>query len=219
MGATIARLVHEGHEVDTLFFTDGVHSRYDTLSAAGLEDAGLARGRRTQAMAAAASVLGHRVSGLPSRIFPDNAMDTLGVLAATQVVERKLVHVEPDVVWTHWPGDLNVDHRLVAQATLTACRPLPGSHVQAVYAFETPSSTEWAFGAFGGPTAAFAPNLFMDITGYLSKKEAAMRCYDEEVREPPHPRAIKSVLGRAAYWGSVCGCAAAEAFVILYERR
>ena len=76
-----------------------------------------------------------------------------GVLVALDVGTSKVCaligEIGPDVVYTHHAGDLNVDHRVTSLAVLTATRPLPASIVREVYAFEVPSSTEWAFGQAG----------------------------------------------------------------------
>lgn len=111
-----------------------------------------------------------------------------------------------DIVYTHFPGDLNRDHRLVAEAVQVACRP-PGPDIRY---FETPSSTEW-----GQP---FTPNLFVDIDEHLSRKAAVLARYADEMRPWPHPRSEQAIRDRARYWGSVSGFKAAEAFVIGRER-
>ena len=47
------------------------------------------------------------------------------------------------MVFTHHSGDLNIDHRIVHQAVVTACRPMPSLCVKKLHSFEIPSSTEW----------------------------------------------------------------------------
>lgn len=167
-------------------------------------------------MIAAGQVLGHRVSGLPVDPLPDNAMDTYGVLPIARMVEDKLRAVHPEVVYTHWPYDLNQDHRMVAQAALVATRPQPEQGVKAVYAFEVPSSTEWGF---VGACQHFSPNVFVDIWGYWGRKWEAVERYGSEHRDYPHPRSGAALHARARYWGSVAGVELAEAFVLLREIR
>lgn len=114
-----------------------------------------------------------------------------------------------DIVYTHHPGDLNRDHRLVAEAVQVACRPYT-SDVRSLRYFETPSSTEWGTG--------FSPNLFVGIDAYLGEKLSLLSLYESEMRDPPHPRSADALIHRARYWGSVSGSPAAEAFVIGRER-
>jgi LmbE family N-acetylglucosaminyl deacetylase len=91
---------------------------------------------------------------------------------------------------------------------------LPGLRRFAV--FETPSSTEWAWPLDGG---AFAPNLYVDVTATLDVKLRAMACYSTELRDYPHPRSLRALRERAAFWGSHVGRGAAEPFQVLREVR
>jgi hypothetical protein len=44
-----------------------------------------------------------------------------------------------------------------------------------------------------------------------------MACYISELRDYPHPRSLRALDERAAYWGSRVGARAAEAFQVLRE--
>jgi len=202
-GGTIARHSAEGDRVEVAFLADGVTSRdsgadhTDEIS------------RRRQAALAAAEILG--VSEVHFGDLPDNRLDSVGILSLAQVVESLMRDAEPDVIYTHHAHDLNVDHRLVHEAVMTASRPLPGSRVSLILAFETASSTEWR-----SPQAAhpFAANWYVDITDTLAVKMLALKAYGEEMRLWPHPRSPEAV-GHLAHWrGATVGRGAAEAFVL-----
>src|SRR2546428_7477162 len=94
-----------------------------------------------QAAERANEILG--VKSLKLRDFPDNRLDTVPVLEVVKCVEAAIASFQPEVIYTHHAGDLNVDHEVVNRAVVTACRPLPGSHVRSILTFEVPSSTEW----------------------------------------------------------------------------
>ncbi len=132
-------------------------------------------------------------------------------LTLNRLLEPIFEGVRPDVVYTHWPGDLNSDHRTVSQATLVASRPIRGVFPRRILAFETPSSTEW------GMSGAFTPNVFVSISGTLRHKLKAVGCYEGELRPSPHPRNPKMIVARAEYWGQVSGLEQAEAFMLLRE--
>ena len=114
---------------------------------------------------------------------------------------------------SHHHGDLNIDHRRVCEAVLTAVRPMQGERVKRIYAFETPSSTEWNYN-FESP---FCPNVYFNITESLEAKLAAMACYRSELRDAPHPRSLEALRALAAYRGSNVGYRYAEAFMLLRE--
>jgi LmbE family N-acetylglucosaminyl deacetylase len=137
-------------------------------------------------------------------------------LEVVKLVEELVDRLKPDVIYTHHPGDLNVDHGVIHRAVLTATRPTAGQSVREIYAFEVPSSTEWAFGSLQ-PT--FRPNVFVDVAATLETKIAAMACYGTESREFPHPRSSEALRALARRWGSVVGCDAAEAFELVRSVR
>ena len=77
--------------------------------------------------------------------FPDNRFDQVDLLDIVKVVERQIQDLQPQIVYTHYSGDLNIDHQYTARAVLTATRPIGAYCVEEVYAFETLSSSEWNF--------------------------------------------------------------------------
>jgi LmbE family N-acetylglucosaminyl deacetylase len=197
VGGTAASHVARGDSVTLAVVCEGVSMRYAPERHAEV---------RAQT-AEAARILG--VTDVSIGALPDQRLDTIPVSDVAAAVEAIVKSRVPDVVYTHFPGDLNRDHRIVAEATMIACRPYASS-VRELLFFETPSSTEW--GAIGVPPA-FTPNVFVDISATLDQKISAMACYTEEVRDYPHPRSLESLRVRARAWGSQVGCEAAEAFV------
>ena len=144
--------------------------------------------------------------------LPDNRIDTVALLDVVKIVESVVAKMRPDVIYTHFENDLNVDHRLTFQAVITACRPSHKHTVKEIICFETPSSTEW-MSSSSSPT--FKPNMFVDVSDTLDKKIEAMALYESEVRNFPHPRSAQALRIRAEYWGLVAGCSYAEALQIV----
>ncbi len=140
--------------------------------------------------------------------FPDNKMDSVSLLDIVKVIEDKIEKFKPEKIYTHHYGDLNIDHRITYQATLTACRPINTS-VNEIICFEIPSSTEWNY------PQNFNPNYFVNITKQLNIKIKAMKTYKSEIKKFPHPRSSKYLRILAEKWGAVSGNNAAEAFEII----
>ncbi len=205
-GGTIARLARDGHAVHVAILGEGVTSRYPSREQADPARVA-ALGERSRR---AAELLGAR--GVSLHGLPDNRFDTLPLLDLVKLVERQVAELKPEAVYTQHGGDLNLDHRLTFRATLTATRPVAGGSVRALYAFEVPSSTDWAFRTFEPP---FRPNVFTDIGPTVDLKIEAMRIYDTETRPFPHPRSPEALRAAAARWGSVAGLEAAEAFELI----
>ncbi len=205
-GGTMARLAQEGHAVHIAVMAEGITSRHAQRNEA---DAGQLSRLHQQAHAAAAKVGARDV-----RLFklPDNRLDTVPLLDIVKLLEDLLQELQPEVIYTHHPGDLNIDHGVVHRAVLTATRPLPGQSVREIYAFEVPSSTEWAFQRL---EPLFRANVFVDVSTTLEAKLASLACYEGEIRKFPHPRSPEALRANAARWGSVVGCEAAEAFELV----
>ena len=108
--------------------------------------------------------------------FPDNEMDLISNLEITKKIESIIYDFEPDIVYTHFKDDVNVDHRILYNATVTATRPIPNSNIKQVISFEIPSSTEWYF------PSSFSPNIFIDINKELKSKIRALLAYKNEIR-------------------------------------
>lgn len=211
-GGTMTRLAREGHEVRIAILAEGMSSRY-----AHREDADPHQLRHLHSRAQqAADEVGAKELVLCK--LPDNRLDTVPLLEVVKAVEDLVARFQPGILYTHHPGDLNVDHGVVHRAVLTATRPMSmaGQYVREVYAFEVPSSTEWAFQRI---EPLFRPNVFVDIADTLETKITAMSCYDTETRNFPHPRSAEALRAIATRWGSVAGLRAAEAFELIRSVR
>jgi len=203
-GGTLARHAADGEDVHVCILSDGVTSRYDDPESATEE----IQQRRNRARRAC-ETLGATVS---LHEYPDNQFDTVALLDLVQTVEAEVDKHDPDTVYTHHYGDLNVDHELACQATVTATRPLPDSNIDRVLAFETLSATEWAAPS---PENAFQPQEFVNIDAHLETKLDALSVYEDELRVRPHPRSIGTVEENARVWGAKAGLPTAEPFEVL----
>ena len=197
-GGTLARHAADGDQVSALFMTDGVGAR-------GSDDQ--AGQERNQACNKAAEILG--IKNIHTRDFPDNRMDSIDLLDIVQAVESVVNAEQPDVIYTHHGGDLNIDHQLTYRAVMTACRPQPGFPVREILCFETVSSTEWT-----ADPMIFTPSLFVDITNTLDQKISALKAYEAEMRPFPHTRSYEAVEALARSRGTSIGVPAAEAFSV-----
>ena len=209
-GGTIAQ--ESGRQkVRIAILGEGITSRHARRAEARQEDLD----RLTNDARAAAAELG--VSSVDFGNVPDNRFDELPLLDVIKCVERWIDEYRPDVVYTHHPGDLNVDHGITFRAVLTATRPGVSSHVvRDIFAFEVPSSTEWAFQRIESP---FRPTVFVDVSATLDRKLAAMARYASESRPAPHPRSPEKIRALAEVRGAASGVRCAEAFELIRSLR
>lgn len=205
-GGTLAKHVLHGDDVSVVILAEGLTSRAPTR-----KEGRVAENLLALAVAArrACAVLG--VEDVTLHNFPDNRMDSIDILDIIKVVELHIENMQPEIVYTHYFGDVNLDHRITYQAVVTACRPQPGHSVKKLLTFETVSSTEWQPPQHG---MVFDPNWFVDISKTLEKKMQALAVYESEMRKWPHPRSMEGVQHLAHWRGSIVGVDAAEAFVL-----
>jgi LmbE family N-acetylglucosaminyl deacetylase len=154
----------------------------------------------------AAQVLG--VTDLRPLGFADQRLDTLPLTELIAPLEQVVREVQPHLVYCQWGGDANLDHQLLFKALLVAARPVEPS-IEAVYAFDTASSTEWGY------PRSFSPDTWVDISATLERKIEAMACYESEVRPYPHPRSLEALRHRARAWGNQHCLDAAEVFLTI----
>ena len=197
-GGTIAYHSSRGDTVRVLFITDGISSRDEFT---GIK-------RRREACRRACHTVGANIPVFLD--FPDNKLDTVPLLEVTKQIEQQIADCPPNIVYTHFAGDLNIDHSIVHRAVITACRPQPGFPVKEIYSFEVPSATGWLPSTAKGQ---FEPNVLVDISNFLEKKLDALREYDDEMRPFPHSRSYENLEHLARYRGATVGLAAAEGFI------
>lgn len=204
-GGTIARL-SQTNDVAISILGEGATSRLGGRPSEPTDEVQALR----RASENAKKVLGARdlfMSGLP-----DNRFDELPLIEIVKTIENIITEVKPEAIYTHHPGDLNIDHQLCYRAVVTATRPGASTEVAEVSSFEIPSSSEWSFGTMGG---IFVPNLFVDIADSIDRKIEAMHCYDSEMRPFPHPRSETTLRALASVRGSAANMQAAEAFQVV----
>ncbi|WP_417829385.1 PIG-L deacetylase family protein [Thalassospira sp.] len=202
MGGTIKRHVRNGDRVNIISMTDGVGARKE-------KDAKKRKERSISALAAS-EILGF--SWVQMFDFDDNALDSYPLLEVVKCIEEVKQKVRPSLVYTHSSADLNIDHRVVVNAVLTAFRPQPQEGCCEIRLFEVPSATD-----FGSEfvTGAFCPNLHIDISNTWFDKQLALQAYEAEMREYPHTRSLQAVESLSRVRGNQVGLEMAEAFQVI----
>lgn len=200
-GGTVARLVKIGYEAYTLVLGEGITSR-DSNKIEEEQKKELNKLRkdaeRANKLIGVKEIIVHNIA--------DNRFDSVPLLSIVKIIEKYKERIKPEILFTHYKDDLNIDHQITYQAVLVATRPIPTETVKEIYSFEVLSSTEWNF------PLSFSPDVFYDISDTISIKTKAMAQYKSEIRDFPHPRSIKNIELNAKNWGVKIGVNMAEAF-------
>ena len=145
--------------------------------------------------------------------FPDQKFDSIPRLNIIKNLEKDLLKIKPDIVYTHHVEDLNIDHKITSEIVLTALRPMSKVHsCKTILSFETPSSSDQM------PQISpfiFSPNYYVNINDVWNDKVASLNFYKKELRNSPHPRSLKSIEALAIKRGAESGLEKAEAFSVM----
>jgi LmbE family N-acetylglucosaminyl deacetylase len=207
-GATIHKLSRTGHECHALILGEGIAARSEDGNKQQWEEE---LREHKQNIQDAADIIGYE--SVTTYDFPDNRFDTVALLDIIKVIEKEKERLQPDVIFTHHGGDLNIDHQKVFQAVITACRPMEHEQVKTIITFETPSGTEWR--ASSDPHK-FVRNLYIAVDKEdIAAKCEAMEAYVNERRDWPHPRSAKALEHLGRRYGTIVGKSFAESFQIV----
>ena len=204
-GGTISRLIAEGNEISVLILGEGVTARDKHRSIENRkQDLNVLKKQSQKAN----SILS--VNKVYFMNFPDNRFDSLPLIEIIKKIEEIKQIIKPEIIFTHYEKDLNIDHQITYKATITATRPIRNETVKEIYSFEILSSTEWSY------PLLFSPNIFFEITlKDIENKTNAMKIYKNELNEWPHPRSVEAIKMNAKQWGFKSGFNYAEAFILV----
>jgi len=207
-GATVRQMVDRGWTANLLIMTNGIGGRFSDT-----QDPAIRRAQQDlmQQSKQAAALVGF--SAVAYGGFEDNRMDVISRADLSHKVREHVAAWQPDLVFTHHPGDYNWDHTATFDAVMMACRPNPPEFSPSeIRTFEVLSSTERAWQS---PDRAFHPNLFIDVKSTIETKKEALRAYQMEYREYPHPRSVEAIEYLSRKRGNEIGVEYAEAFQLV----
>ena len=206
-GGTLLYYKNKGYQIKIIFLSDGESSR-DISS------------KKTQILIKKREGQAIKISKLckfkqPTFArFLDNKLDAIPLIKIVKFIEREIKIFKPNIIITHNEDDLNIDHKTVFKATITATRPSSKTFVKSIFCFETPSSTENNFSKI---KVSFNPNLYFDISKFINKKISMLKLYKQELRLYPHARSLEGIKVLAKYRGTQIGVKYAEAFNIIRQ--
>jgi N-acetylglucosamine malate deacetylase 1 len=197
-GGTIARFAASGTEVSVLVVAGHLPPLYDE---AAFETT------RQEALAA------FKIMGVAQSAFlriPATMVRDVPVAELNGKINGFIGEIGPDMVLLPFP-DRHIDHRIIFDACVVACRPVHAAAPKTVLAYETLSETHWNV---PGIEPVFAPEFFIDTTDYMAKKNAALACYVSQINDAPS-RSVEACTALAKFRGSQNGCGYAEAFKVV----
>lgn len=207
-GATIKLLADQGHNVYLCVLCAPADARHNRPEL----------DRLNKTAAAAARIVG--VADIMRFEFPNIRFNVVPHIEMVQSIEQAIVKYRPSWIFTHHPGDLNIDHRICYETTMAAALlpqrrsdDLPVTLIRKIFLSEVLSSTDWAPSSF----APFQPNSFFDVTRTLDDKVHALETFEGALKPFPHSRSRENVIHLARLRGAQMGIEAAEAFCLVRD--
>ena len=127
-----------------------------------------------------------------------------------KLISSFISHNKSDVVFIPYP-DRHIDHRVIFDASVVACRPVGDSFPKLVFSYETLSETHWNV---PGIEPQFCPEVFIDISDFIEKKIQALSAYKSQLTNVDS-RSAEACKSLARFRGSQNGCKYAEAFKVV----
>ena len=146
-----------------------------------------------------------KILGISQTVFldyPDMRLN-LSHLDINKKLEEIIEKYKPEIVYTAPKNDLNLDHQVVFNSTLVACRSKSG--VKQILCYEIQGNTK----------VPFVPNVFENIEKEFSYKIKGFKMYKSEIEEFPNPRSIIAIENLAIRRGIESGTKKAEAFELI----
>lgn len=198
VGGTISRLTQNGTEVSVLIVSGHLPPVYDQSSF----------DKTKEEAEDALKTLG--VSTYDFLKVPATLVNQTPVAELNGKIDQFVKAANPDWVFIPYP-DRHIDHRVIFDASVVACRPVGKNPPKVVLAYETLSETHWNV---PGVEPVFAPEFFIDISDHIENKKEALKKYASQISTSPS-RSLNAVEALAKFRGSQNGCSYAEAFKII----
>ena len=197
-GGAISYHLKKKDKVYCVYLTDGVSARknneFEIL-------------KRAQYEKKSEKYLGFRFLDKFCGKLKDQKLDEVPLIKIIKIIEEIKKKINPNILYTHFPNDLNKDHRIVSEATNVAFRPYRNSVLEKFIYFEIPSTTGISIDEH------FVPNYYLDISKFINKKIRALKCYKSEIKKNDI-RSLEALKVQAKARGLEAGFKYAEAFYL-----
>jgi N-acetylglucosamine malate deacetylase 1 len=193
MGGTIKKMSKQGHNLHLCVVTEGASAQY--LDKKMIEV-------RKNSCVKAGEFLG--ISSFNFLDFPDMGLEAIPRLQIIRKLENIIKKINPEIIFTTPKNDLHLDHKLVHESTVIACRPTKNK-IEKLLCYEIPSPL----------INQFNPNIYENIELEIEDKINSFQFYESEIEEFPHPRSIESIRAFSKVRGVQSGFKNAEGFSLI----
>jgi LmbE family N-acetylglucosaminyl deacetylase len=141
----------------------------------------------------------------------------LADIPLTDIIEKlsKVINnIKPNYMYIPNRSDAHSDHRRVFEALIACTKQFRYPFIEKILMCEVISETDFAPAL---PENVFIPNVFVDITDFIERKNEIVRLFDSELLPAPYTRSLEAIDALGRYRGSLINAKYAEAFMLIKE--
>ena len=200
VGGTISRLINQNSNVNVLVVGGHLPPVYES------EEFTITQKECLNAM----KQLGLNDNNIEFLKLPATTFNQFPIHVFNKKIDDFIKKHDPDCVFIPF-SDRHIDHKIVFEASIVACRPNRKNFPKAIFCYETLSETHWNV---SGVEAMFNPDFFINITPYMENKINALKCYKSQI-ENSYSRGLEANYALASFRGTQNNCKYAEAFKVI----
>ena len=198
MGGTIARLASSGCKISILVVSGHLPPLYPNKSFE------ITRKEAEEAF----KLMG--VSHYEFARIPATYLNERPISEINRLIHSFIKKTDADTVFIPFP-DRHIDHRIIFDSSVVACRPVGDNYPKRVLCYETLSETHWNV---PGIEPTFNPEFYIDISNFIKLKIDALSLYKSQIKGN-YSRSLDACKALALFRGSQNGCKFAEGFKIV----
>ena len=158
--------------------------------------------------------------GSPSYSFgnlPAAKLNDIPTYHVNNEIKNIIERIKPNTILLPSRDDLHLDHKIINYSVRVASRPYLKNNVNlfSLIEYEVPSETNIFFDNIN---EIYMPNLFIDITDFITNKIRGFSEYKSQSQESNQPRSLTGIKTLAKYRGLNIGVDYAESFRIILKK-
>jgi N-acetylglucosamine malate deacetylase 1 len=200
-GGTIAKFNKLGHEVYVLILTNANVGAPEIFKQKDIE------------LIRKESVIANKIIGTKKLFFenlPALNLNNYPLYKISNLINDYLIKINPNIIFIPSLIDINLDHKIIFNASKVALRPNKKNNIEKIFSYEVLSETEW-----NENNLTFSPNYFVKLNkSHIDLKIKSFLKYKSQVKKFPNPRSKEGILNLSKLRGSNISEEYSEAFKV-----
>jgi LmbE family N-acetylglucosaminyl deacetylase len=146
--------------------------------------------------------------------FEEVSLETVPLSDIIEKVSAVIKSIKPDYLYIPNRSDVHSDHRRVFEALVACTKAFRYPYIKKTLMCEVISETDFSPALY---EMAFVPNVFVDITDFINKKNEVIKLFEKELLPSPFTRSLTAIEALGRYRGSQINVEYAEAFMLIKE--